>query len=307
MHCSCLDITFNFLFDSYTDFDKNPNATEMYKQVYGYQWGELPDREMDKQHNTNDQSSVLSDSMGQQSEKVSSIAFQQSPTPSNHEGQNVSTEPSFSLPTNPTKRFSIPKGYALKNWSSEDFHSKRDEKIVAFIFILLLLLLCNIGILCSKALIFNETDKSNFALVNGDKVRKCPEKEYDGNCFEVTDTQNHVIYRSDNDKRILNYFRCSFSAPETANDKCMGEYIFSHNSTVVWYHRLYFDKITSKHSLIVGPENLNTEEYRFPKIRHMLQEPYNWIIGYEDIPPDEYPGHQLYVRGKVMVDSCSEI
>lgn len=279
----------------------------MYKQVCGYQWEELPEREMDKQHNTNDQSSLLSDSVVQQTIKMSSNAFQQSPTTSDHERQNVSTEPSFTLPTNSTKKLFSPKGYPFKTWSKESLHSKTEEKIIAFVFILLLLLLCNIGILCSKALIFNETDKSNSALVNGDKVRKCPEKEHDGNCFEVTDTQNHVIYRSDNDKRILNFFRCSFSAPETEKDKCIGEYTFSHNSTLVWYHRLYFDQINNKHSLIVGPENVENEEYRFPKIRHMLQEPYNWIIGYEDIPPDEYPRHQLYVRGKVMVDSCSEI
>lgn len=262
---------------------------------------------MDKQHNTIEQSSLLSDNLAQQAIKVPSNAFQQPPTSHNNERQTVSPESPLSISTNPSKRSTLPNSYPFKTWSQDNLHTKKDDKILAFICILLLLLLCNIGILCSKALIFKETDKRNFALVNGDRVRKCPEKEYDGNCFEVTDTQNHVIYRTDNDKRILNFFRCSFSAPETETDKCMGEYIFSHNSTIVWYHRLYLDKINNKHSLIVGPENTEEYEIRFPKIRHMLQEPYNWIIGYEDIPPDDFPGHQLYVRGKVMVDSCKEI
>lgn len=186
-----------------------------------------------------------------------------------------------------------------------DAEKNLGKTIPALTSVIVLVLLCNIGILCSKVLIFRERDNHKFALVNGDRVRQCPEKEYDGNCFEVTDTQNHVIYRNDNERRILNFFRCSSSAPETEHDKCLGEYAFSHNSSIVWYHRLYYDEKNNKHSLIVGPENIQKDgKTTLPKIRHMLQSPFNWIISHEDIPADEFPSHQLYVRGKVLVDSC---
>lgn len=264
---------------------------------------------MDKQLNTDEQNTLLSDKMAHQTIKVSSETFQQLPIASNLETQNATNNSAFSLPVAPAKRFSFhsSKQNNSSTWSHENLHTKKEDRILAFVFVILVLLLCNIGILCSKAILFKEKEERNFALVNGDRVRNCPEKEYDGNCFEVTDTQNHVIYRTDNDKRILNFFQCSDSAPQTEKDKCIGEYAFSHNSSIVWYHRLYFDQEHNKHSLIVGPESLDNGEVKFPKIRHMLQEPYNWIIGYENIPPDDFPLHQLYVRGKVMVDSCAEM
>lgn len=265
---------------------------------------------MDNKRNKDEQSSLLSDNLAQQTIKMQSKTIQHLPSVSDNDGQNSSKDHAFSRAFIQENRFSFTPPYKKNPFPSSSqgsLQAKNEDKILAFIFVILLLLLCNIGILCSKAIMFKEREEGNVALINGDRVRKCPEKEYDGNCFEVTDTQNHVIYRTDNDKRILNFFQCSYSAPETETDKCIGEYAFSHNSTIIWFHRLYFDKMNNQNSLIVGPENLDNGKERFPKIRHMLQEPYNWIIGYEDIPPNEFPGHQLYVRGKVMVDSCAEI
>ena len=194
---------------------------------------------MDKQHNPDEQSSLMSDNVAHECIKVQSKAVQQLPTVSCDNGSNASKDHAFSLPVNPTNIHT--RRNPFSTWGQGSVYNKKEENILAFIFVILLLLLCNIGILCSKAMIFKETDKNNFALVNGDRVRKCPEKEYDGNCFEVTDIENHVIYRTDNDKRILNFFQCSFSAPQTEWHKCLGEYAFSHNSSIVWFHRLYYD------------------------------------------------------------------
>ena len=171
-------------------------------------------------------------------------------------------------------------------------------------FLMILILFCNIGLLCSKAILFQDIEENKSIkqqLINGDVVRRCPDKSYDNTCFEVTDKDHHVIYRSDNDKRILNFYRCSPTAKETQRHKCLGEYAFSHNSTVIYYHRLYLDKHENKHSLVIGPENLHNRDIQFPKVRQMLQYPYNWVIGFDDIPPDDFPEYQLYVKGQVMV------
>lgn len=256
-----------------------------------------------QQLDTKDQHTHMSDSVVQEASKVPCQALHISPSAFDHDGHSTHQEDANSFhPGDTRKRFpSQKKGeFIFENQSTVC------EKNNVLAVTLVIVLLCNIGILCSKSILFQERDARNYPLVNGDRVRQCPEKEYDGNCFEVTDTHNHVIYRSDNDKRILNLFQCSPSAGETNNDKCLGEYALSHNSSIVWYHRLYFHKDTDTHSLIVGPENILETSQRFPKIRQMLQGQFNLIIGQEDIPPNDYPDHQLYVRGKVMVDSCTE-
>ena len=259
----------------------------------------------EEQLNRKDQLSHLSDTVGQEAIKVPSQTLHISTSTSVHDRPSIGQDDAYSFHTFDTrqKRFLSKRKDEFLFESQSTIHEKNNNILAVT---LVVVLLCNIGILCSKSILFQERDARNYPLVNGDRVRQCPEKEYDGNCFEVTDTHDHVIYRSDNDKRVLNLFRCSPSAVETNNDKCLGEYALSHNSSIVWFHRLYFHQDTSTHSLIVGPENLKETGQRFPKIRQMLQGQFNLIVGQDDIPPNDFPDHQLYVRGKVMVDGCND-
>jgi len=249
----------------------------------------------------------LSDSVGQEAVKVPRQTLHISTSASDHDRPSTGQDDAYSFHTFDTRQ----KKRRLLSKTKDEFVFEsqspiREKNNNLLTVTLLVVLLCNIGILCSKSILFQERDARNYPLVNGDRVRQCPEKEYDGNCFEVTDTHNHVIYRSDNDKRVLNLFQCSPSAVETNNDKCLGEYALSHNSSIVWFHRLYFHQDTGTHSLIVGPENLMETGQRFPKIRQMLQGQFNLIVGQDDIPPNDFPDHQLYVRGKVIVDGCND-
>lgn len=137
-------------------------------------------------------------------------------------------------------------------------------------------------------------------LPNGDHVLKCPDRPFDDTCFQMHDFEGKTVYRSEGRKRVLALYKCDSTAQETERYKCMGEYAFSHNSTLIWFHRLYFDKETNSYSLISGPEARDKGK-TYPRVRHMLQEPYNWVISYDAIPTNDFPQSSLYVRGSVVV------
>lgn len=137
-------------------------------------------------------------------------------------------------------------------------------------------------------------------LPNGDHVLKCQDRPKDDTCFEMHDFEGKTVYRSEGHKRVLALYKCDPMARETERFKCMGEYVFSHNSTLIWFHRLYLDKDTNTHSLVSGPEAHDGRQ-RYPRVRHMLDEPYNWVISYDEIPANDFPQSSLYVRGSVVV------
>lgn len=137
-------------------------------------------------------------------------------------------------------------------------------------------------------------------LPNGDHVLKCQDRPNDDACFEMHDYEGKTVYRSEGHKRVLSLYKCDSMAKETERFKCVGEYAFSHNSTLIWFHRLYLDKDTNTYSLISGPEAHDSRQ-RYPRVRHMLHEPYNWVISYDAIPANDFPQSSLYVRGSVVV------
>ena len=160
-------------------------------------------------------------------------------------------------------------------------------------------LLCGINI----ALLFLHKNNDNKCFLgNGDHVTDCLDNPMDRTCFEVRDQNERIIYRSQRDNRLLGFYKCSKSAVETRRHKCIGEYAFSYNSTIMWYHRLYMDTETNKYSLISGPEDIGIIG-RNLKYRHMLSHPYNYIISYDDIPPDMHPEVEVFVKGNVFVGS----
>lgn len=170
------------------------------------------------------------------------------------------------------------------------------------IYLMLLILFCNIGMLFTNFTLSNDAySHATRELINGDIVRQCPDKLYDNNCFEVADRDSHVIYRIDNNQRVLNFYHCSPTAKETQRYKCLGEYTFSHNSSMIYFHRLYLDTKENKQSLIVGPELVGNSHIQLPKVRQMLHPPFNWIVSFDDIPSDDFPDHQLYIKGQVMI------
>ena len=139
------------------------------------------------------------------------------------------------------------------------------------------------------------------ALPNGDHVSECQDKPRDKTCFEMHDFEGKTLYRSEGAKRVLALYKCNPRAHETEQYKCVGEYAFSHNSTLIWFHRLYWDKFSDTYSLVSGPDAPDSQ-LLYPRIRHMLDKPYNWVIGYEHIPSNDFPHSSLYVKGKVVVD-----
>ena len=169
----------------------------------------------------------------------------------------------------------------------------------------MLFTMANIGCLCAY---YNSSfchESPGTALPNGDHVASCPDRPGDENCFQMLDFSGRTVYRSEGRKRVLALHTCDPSAAETERFKCTGEYAFSHNSTVTWFHRLYEDRSTGKFSLVSGPHSRD-RTVTYPRVRHMLSEPYNWIVSHESIPSDDFPHSSIYVHGKVMVDPPQE-
>lgn len=138
-------------------------------------------------------------------------------------------------------------------------------------------------------------------LPNGDKMIACNDKPGDPTCFDLIDYLERPIYRNDGEKRFLNMAPCSQNSSNHIN--CIGEYLFSYNSSVNWFQRLYLDTKDGTYSLISGTASANGNLIRNPlRLRQMLSPPYNVIIGYEDVPPNDHPETTLYVRGKVITD-----
>ena len=175
--------------------------------------------------------------------------------------------------------------------------NKSNMAINVILFVTFLLCGLNIALLSLHKRFDNKC-----VLGNGDHVTDCVDNPMDKTCFEVKDQNERIIYRSQRDNRLLGFYKCSKSAIETRIHKCIGEYAFSYNSTIIWYHRLYHDSEQNKYSLISGPEDIGTYG-RNLKYRHMLSHPYNYIISYDDIPPDMHPEVELFVKGKVFVAS----
>lgn len=136
---------------------------------------------------------------------------------------------------------------------------------------------------------------------NGDRIVPCPEKRSDQSCFEVRDHLGELIYRNERDRKLLGFFRCSDEAYQTSRHRCMGEYSFSHNSSLIWYHRLYFDLERKKKSMISGMRDTD-HVGKTLKYRHMLDPPYNYIISTDEIPADLHPDHQISFKGKSCIN-----
>ena len=173
------------------------------------------------------------------------------------------------------------------------------------IFVMVLMTMANIGCLCTfyrSADGFTSGQLLGRPLPNGDHMVRCPDRPTDETCFQMLDYKGKTLYRSEGRRRVLALYECDPSATETERFKCVGEYAFSHNSTAIWFHRLYLDRVTEKYSLISGPESRD-KRVAYPRVRHMLSPPYNWIVSYDPIPGDDFPQSSLYVRGRVVVDT----
>ncbi len=159
-----------------------------------------------------------------------------------------------------------------------------------------LLCIANIAALASHR---RESD-DHCQLGNGDYVGPCPDRLGDERCFVVMDVTGRIIYRSEGERRLLGFNECSKGAIETNSHKCIGEYAFSNNASVVWYHRLYLNETDKTYSLICGP-NIGDHSYPVPRVRHLLSYPFNWIISYDPIPANTYPKQPLFIDGDVLV------
>ena len=144
----------------------------------------------------------------------------------------------------------------------------------------------------------------NLVLPNGDHIRRCKDFPSDMTCFEVCDVRGHVIYRNHGQNRTLEFFECSPDAPETKTNRCVGEYAFSHNSSALWNVRLYLDDAHMTYSIISGPAGAAHLD-AVPRVRHILSPPYNWIIAFQPIPQNSYPGSLIFVDGEVHVRTVS--
>lgn len=167
----------------------------------------------------------------------------------------------------------------------------------------LLFVVANIGCLSAY---YRGSHSDDLVLPNGDHMSKCADRPQDLTCFEMHDLEGRTIYRSEGRKRVLALYKCGENAPETERHKCVGEYAFTHNTTLVWFHRLYFDKETNDYSLISGPVARDTRHI-YPRVRHMLSEPYNWIISYDAVPANDFPQSSLYVSGTVVVEDAQNV
>ena len=185
----------------------------------------------------------------------------------------------------------------VNNNAEKKIYSCRPVAVNTMLFVTFLLCGLNIALLCIHRNRLNQC-----LLGNGDHMTSCNDNPLDNTCFEVRDHNERLIYRSQRDNRLLGFYKCSDSAVETRRHKCIGEYAFSYNSTIIWYHRLYIDTEEKKYSLISGPEDIGMIG-RNLKYRHMLSYPYNYIISYDDIPPDMHPDVEVFVKGKVFVAS----
>lgn len=185
-----------------------------------------------------------------------------------------------------------------KDSKLNNFKNIEKNNTITNVMLFVTFLLCGINIILLG--LHTKNDKKCF-LGNGDHVTDCVDNPMDKTCFEVKDQNDRIIYRSQKDNRLLGFYKCSNSAVETQLHKCIGEYAFSYNSTIIWYHRLYHDTEQNKYSLISGPEDIGVIGRKL-KYRHMLSYPYNYIISYDDIPPDTHPDVELYIKGRVLVD-----
>lgn len=191
--------------------------------------------------------------------------------------------------------------------SPTDFHSKvvirsssdGFENIKILVFVSVLMTMANVA--CLSIFYSRSSSRNSMTLPNGDHMIKCSDRPSDPSCFEMQDFEGKTIYRSVGRERVLAMYKCDASAEETEHHKCIGEYVFTHNSTYVWFHRLYLDRLTDKYSLISGPHAKDGRQV-YPRVRHMLSEPYNWIISYDAIPFDDFPESSLFVKGKVIVE-----
>lgn len=141
-------------------------------------------------------------------------------------------------------------------------------------------------------------------LPNGDRMVPCSNDVNNPMCFDVVDFHGLPIYRSDGKKRFLNLRPCSKSARNSKHLECTGEFLFAHNSSVYWFQRLYRDIRDDTYSLVGGATSEVGDMEGSLRVRHMLTPPFNWILGYEDVPPNEHPDASLYVRGTIHTEHC---
>lgn len=197
-------------------------------------------------------------------------------------------------------------GKAIESGSVKQIRDEDDifvsQKMI--LYTCLVFLLCNFVILGMQKKTIHSKD-GYFVLPNGDHARPCSDLPGDDRCVEMTDAYGRIIYKSDHHERKLAFSDCSATAPETKHMKCLGEFAFSYNQTVMWYHRLYHDTDENSFSIISGPEAVGYSQ-SVPRIRHMLEEPYNWIISYDPIPKNSHRTTKLYVDGEILVQQYSD-
>ena len=142
-------------------------------------------------------------------------------------------------------------------------------------------------------------------LPNGDMVVAC--QDSDPSCFDVVDRSGRTVYRSNGRFRSMNLSPCSADAPRSLDEICLGEILFSHNATLLWYQRLYRNIRDQSLSLVSGARTENGDVRGDIKVRHMLSEPYNWVLGYDALPPNTHPQYDIYVQGTVRADQCTTL
>lgn len=163
-----------------------------------------------------------------------------------------------------------------------------------------LILISNFPLLALQKSKQKSADRVHYVMPNGDTVKRCDTKPLDDRCVEVTDTYGRVIYKSDREKRTLGFSQCSKTAAETMDTKCVGEYAFAFDGNIYWYHRLYYNRTESEYSIVAGPEEAGIAE-PVARVRHILREPFNWIISYEPLPRNVHKNTKIYIDGEVTV------
>ena len=172
------------------------------------------------------------------------------------------------------------------------------------IFSSLFVVMVNIALLSMSSTSGHIQGRKFLVMPNGDKMVPCPDKPESPVCFDVVDYEGQTVYRSEGDKRYLNLRKCSKFASNTNALECKGEFLFAHNSTIYWFQRLYYDSAESTYSLVAGATSNTGDIKGALRVRHMLNSPYNWILGHEEVPPNDFPDSALYVRGTIVSEHC---
>lgn len=207
-----------------------------------------------------------------------------------------------------TTRFVTRDSNLSRTFKSGSRNKLRDDEPLSTVSERMIVYICLVFLLCTFVMLGMQrtpTNYTDFILPNGDHAMPCSDRPQDERCIEMTDAFGRIIYRSDDRERKLAFSECSNAAAETVHLKCIGEFAFSYNQSGLWYHRLYHDTEENSYSIISGPEGVGHTQ-AVPRIRHIVEEPYNWIASFDPLPKNTHRTVPFYVHGEILVKQYTD-